>query len=222
MTKRLGRWLATGLFGLLAACAIITVNVYFPEKDVKQAYKSLDDMLLKQGGETKEGAQPAAAPEPATTPGPADKPQSRLLLPRGLSLVGTAHAAEPVADELAVEISSMPEVLKAYDEMKARLPELSRLRDSGAVGETSQGLVSIRDKARAAGKEALVKAENDNRKTVITGMARAILKVNKQPVNDAGLKQVLPKAAATYADTRRDAAKAGWWVQLANGRWVQK
>ena len=30
-----------------AACAIITVNVYFPEKDVKAAYKSLEDELLE-------------------------------------------------------------------------------------------------------------------------------------------------------------------------------
>ncbi|HBA87693.1 MAG TPA: DUF1318 domain-containing protein, partial [Geobacter sp.] len=33
----------------LAACAVITVNVYFPEKAAKEAYKSLDDMLLKSG-----------------------------------------------------------------------------------------------------------------------------------------------------------------------------
>lgn len=224
MTKRLGRWLFAGCCGLLAACAIITVNVYFPEKDVKQAYKSLDEMLLKQGGGAKEGAQPSAGtPEPAVPPAePAGKPQSRLLLPRGFALVGTAFAAEPIADELAVEISNMPDVLKAYDEMKARLPELNGLRDSGAVGETNQGLVTIRDKAKGAGKDALVKAENDNRKTVITGMAKAILKLDKQAVSDAGMKQVLPKAAATYADTRRDAAKAGWWIQLPNNRWVQK
>ena len=30
-----------------AACAIITVNVYFPEKDIKSAYKSLEDELLQ-------------------------------------------------------------------------------------------------------------------------------------------------------------------------------
>jgi hypothetical protein len=32
----------------------------------------------------------------------------------------------------------------------------------------------------------------------------------------------LGKAAATYADTKREAAKTGWWIQLANGRWIQK
>jgi len=211
--------------GLLAACAIITVNVYFPEKDVKQAYKSLDDMLLKQGngkGATDQAPeQPVPAPPAGETP-ETPKPQSRLLLPH-ISLVAAAYAAEAnVADELAVELSSMPDVLKAYDEMNKRLAELNRLRDSGAVGETNQGLVSIRDKAKAAGLDELVKAENENRKTVITGMAKAILKVNRQPATDAGVKQVLGKAAATYAATKQDGAKAGWWIQLPNGRWVQK
>jgi hypothetical protein len=207
--------------GLLAACAIITVNVYFPEKDVKQAYKSLDDMLLKQGGKGADQAPAQTAPAPSE-PQETPKPQSRLVIP-GVSLVTEAHAAEAsVADELAIELSSMSDVLKAYDEMNKRLPELDRLRESGAVGETNQGLVTIRDKTKAATKDELVKAENENRKTVITGMAKAILKVNKQPVTDTGVKQVLGKAAATYAATKQDAARAGWWIQLPNGRWVQK
>ena len=48
MKKALTRWVIAAATGLLAACAFITVNVYFPEKDVKQAYQSLDEMLLKQ------------------------------------------------------------------------------------------------------------------------------------------------------------------------------
>ncbi len=50
MFANIVKWFVAALCGLLAACAVITVNVYFPEKDVKQAYKSLDEMLLKQGG----------------------------------------------------------------------------------------------------------------------------------------------------------------------------
>jgi len=38
----------------------------------------------------------------------------------------------------------------------------------------------------------------------------------------AAMDQVMAKAASTYADTRREAAPTGWWVQLPNGRWVQK
>ncbi|WP_298433993.1 DUF1318 domain-containing protein [Geobacter sp.] len=220
MTRRVLKWSATGLCGLLAACAIITVNVYFPEKAVKEAYKSLDEMLLKRGEE-----KPTAEPKPAEEPkGEEAKPQSRLFdqLPR-VSLVSEAWAAENYADDLAVELSSMPDVLKAYDEMSSRLPRLRALFDAGAIGVNSQGLIEARDKGKVAPPdEALIKAENASRKVVVTGMAKAILKLNKQKESRAAINQVLPKAAATYAEIKREEAKPGWWVQLQNGRWVQK
>jgi len=53
-------------------------------------------------------------------------------------------------------------------------------------------------------------------------MAKAILKLNKQKESKAALDQVMAKAAATYADTKREAAQPGWWMQLQNGKWVQK
>jgi len=89
-------------------------------------------MLLKQGEEkpASDGQKPAEQ-KPAPEPGP----QSRLFerLP-SFALVGEAFAAENNADQLAIEISSMPDVLKAYDEMKARLPQLDALRDRGGGG----------------------------------------------------------------------------------------
>lgn len=241
MLKNIVKCSVATLFGLLAACAMITVNVYFPEKDVKQAYKSLDEMLLKQGGETKQptGEQPAGGqpaieqpageqPAGAQPPGPIEKkeevkPQSRLWNGEmNLSFVSVAFAAENIADELAVETSSMPEVLKAYEEIKARIPQLNALRDSGAVGENKQGLISIRDQSKLGGNEAIVKNVNESRKVVITGMAKAILKINKQPETKAALSQVMGKAAAIFADVRQEKAKPGWWIELPNGRWVQK
>jgi uncharacterized protein YdbL (DUF1318 family) len=227
MFAKIVKWSVAALCGLLAACAVITVNVYFPEKDVKQAYKSLDEMLLKQDG----GTQPPAVQQPSGgTPAgeeekkPAEvKPQSSLNGSRfKLSIVAVAFAAENIADDLAIEMSSMPEVLKAYDEIKASLPQLNALRDSGAVGENKQGLIWILDKGKLGGKDAVVKAANESRKVVITGMARAILKINKQPETKAAMNQVMGKAASMFADVRREEAKPGWWIELANGKWVQK
>src|SRR6516225_1348048 len=92
------RWLVAAACGWLAACAIITVNVYFPEKDVKQAYKSLDEMLLKQGGENKNPAEQQPPGETPATPGEKKeevKPQSSLEMPRfDLSLVAVAYAQD--------------------------------------------------------------------------------------------------------------------------------
>jgi Protein of unknown function (DUF1318) len=228
MRHRILKWVSAGVCFFLAACAIITVNVYFPEKDVKQAYKSLDEMLLKPGGDAKpppEGQPPAPAPGGTEEKKGDGKPLSWFYEGGfALSLIPAAYAEEPIADELAVELASMPEVLKAYDEMRQRLPQLNKLRDSGAVGVNKQGLITIRDKAKMAGLEALVKAENDNRKTVITSMARAIEKINqkKQPGATFNFNQLMNKAAAIYADLKREESKPGWWMELADGRWVQK
>lgn len=205
---------------LFAACAVITVNVYFPEKAAKEAYKSLDEMLLKPGEKA-----PAGQKAPAATPSlPEAKPQSSIFneLPR-LSLVPSAYAADNEADALAIELSSMPEVLKAYDEMSARLPKLTQLFGNGAIGLTNQGLVTVRDKSKVTAQdEGMIAGENQSRKTVVMSMAKAIIKLNKQKESKAALDQVMAKAAATFADTKREAAQPGWWVQLQNGRWVQK
>ena len=217
---KLLKWLLAGTCGLLFSCAIITVNVYFPEKAVKDAYKSLDEMLLKKEGEKlPEGEQP-----PAAEPGPSKSgPQTRLpfVLP-DFSFSSVAHAAEN-GDDLAIELGSMPEVVSAYAEMSRRLTALNALFNSGTVGLSSQGLVTVRDKSKVTAQdEAIVSAENNNRKTVIVSMAKAILKITKQDATKAALDQTMGKAAATYAETRREAAKTGWWMQLQNGKWVQK
>ena len=221
MKIKLFKWLLAGGCGLLAACAIITVNVYFPEKAAKEAYKSLDDMLLKnEAGKQPAGSQPPGEEQKT----PETKPQSNLFkaLP-SFSLLAVAHAAESEADALAVELAGMPEVNKAYEEMSQRLPRLTTLFDSGAIGLTNQGLVSVPDKAKVnTADEGLVAAENKNRKTIISSMAKAIIKMAKQNETKAAMDQVMGKAAASYADIKRDAAKAGWWIQLQNSRWVQK
>jgi hypothetical protein len=213
--------LCAGVCGLLVSCAIITVNVYFPEKAVKDAYKSVDEMMLKGGDTT---PAPAGQPDDGKDKAPEAKPLSWIIrtLPT-VSLAATAHAAENTADELAVELASMPEVNRAYETMNRNLAKVRGLLASGAVGLSSQGLIVARDKTRVTPQdEALLKTENDCRKTIITGMAKAILKINKQTQSNADMNQLLGKAAATYAETKRDEALPGWWIQLQNGRWVQK
>jgi uncharacterized protein YdbL (DUF1318 family) len=217
MKMKILKWLIAACCAILAACAIITVNVYFPEKDVKQAYKSLDEMLLNQGDIPVKGEQP-----PPQEPKQGEKPHSGLIPFQFVLLPEAAAQESNISDNLAVELSMMPEVLAAYDEMRVRLPRLNGLRESGIVGETFQGLVSVRDKSRASEAQPLVEAENKNRKVVITGMARAIIKNNKMKETKEALKQLLPQSAASYAAIRKEEAKPGWWLLVAPDRWVQK
>jgi len=221
MKTRLIKWLLAGACGILASCAIITVNVYFPEGDAKEAYKSLDGMLLKNSEEKAPDSEKSPLPEQKA---PKNRPQSMLIDGiRHLSFCSVAHAAESFADDLAVELAGMPKVMKAYEEMSQRLPRLTVLFNSGAIGLTNQGLITVREAGKVTAQdESLVHAENQSRKTVVTSMARVIIKLTKQAPAEAVMEQVMGKAAATYAETKREAAKAGWWMELPNGRWIQK
>jgi uncharacterized protein YdbL (DUF1318 family) len=221
MKKTLSRSIVTGLCALLAACAFITVNVYFPEKDVKQAYKSLDEMLLKQDDKTK---TPESTPPVEVPKDPEQKPVSLLKHKKVFSLafVQNAYAEQDIAKELAKELSQNPEVQKAYAEIKAHIPELNALRDSGAIGEGNSGKIEILDKNKLGNNQAVVDATNNARKTVIFAMAKATLKLTGQPENDKTIKQARLDAAKTFSSVRQEKAKPGWFIQLANGRWVQK
>jgi hypothetical protein len=217
---KLLKWLLAGGCGLLVSCAIITVNVYFPEKAVKDAYKSLDEMLLKTDGQNVPNGDKQPAIDPKN-----QQPGTQSSLPNmfpDFSFAAVAHAAEN-GDDLAIELGSMPEVASAYAEMSQRQSALNTLFNSGAVGLTSQGLVTVRDKVKVTSSdEVIVSSENKSRKTIIGSMAKAILKITKQDATKNALDQTMGKAAATYAETRRESAKAGWWIQLQNGKWVQK
>jgi len=200
------RLLLVGVTVIAAACAVITVNIYFPEKDVKEAYKVLEQELMapaETGGEEK----------------PAGKPQSSIRF----EFVSPAYAQEAgMADKIAEAVKKMPDVVHAYKEMGARITDTDRLRDSGAVGEANNGLLVEREKGLSPADKKIVDAENENRKSVINGMTKAIIRINRQPETPDNISQVKPQATAQFAAIRRDAAKKGWWIQDESGNWGRK
>jgi uncharacterized protein YdbL (DUF1318 family) len=186
----------------IVSCAVITVNIYFPEKDVKEAYKNLEKELMKTDEKKPEG-----------------KPESSIRF----EFISCAYAQEAgLADRISEIVKKMPDVVKAYKEMGARIADIDRLRDSGAVGEGNNGLLVVREKTLTPDDKKLVDMENENRKTVIKGMAKAIIRINRLPENQENLNQVLPQATDQFAAIRRDFAKKGWWLQDASGNWTKK
>jgi hypothetical protein len=69
---------------------------------------------------------------------------------------------------------------------------------------------------------AFIEQENKDRELVILGMAKAVLKINRLDASGANLDRTRPQAAELFANIRRDGAKPGWWIQLADGSWRQK
>jgi len=195
------------LFFIMVSCMVVTVNIYFPEKDVKEAYKALEKELM-----TPEEKQPEGKPDA--------KPQSSIKF----ELVNSAYAQEAgLSDRIAEIVRKMPDVVNAYKEIGARIAEIDRLRDSGAVGEGNNGMLVVREERLLTpeGKRLVTKV-NENRRIVINGMSRAIIRINRVPENEQNLRQVMPQATEQFAAIRRDSAKKGWWIQLQDGNWTKK
>jgi uncharacterized protein YdbL (DUF1318 family) len=194
------------LLFFLVSCAVITVNVYFPEKDVKEAYKSLEKELMKPDKEIDQKK-------------PEGKPESSLRF----EFITSAYAQESgQAERISEAIKKMPDVVNAYKQIGERLVDIDKLRDRGAVGEAKTGLLVTREGTLSPAEQKLVDQENENRKTVIKGMAKAIVRINRNQENEANLSQVMPQSAEQFAGIRRDSAKKGWWIQDSNGNWSKK
>jgi uncharacterized protein YdbL (DUF1318 family) len=200
------RFLAAVLCFIIASCAVITVNIYFPEKAVQEAYKDLEKELMKQDKGTDQNKEQG-------------KPESSIRF----EFVGTALAQDTgLAEQITETIKKMPDVVEAYREMGARITDVDRLRDSGTVGEANSGLLVVREGTLSSGDKKLLDAENENRRTVMKGMAQAIIKINRVQLNEANLNQVMPQAVGQFAAIRRDSAKRGWWIQSPDGNWSKK
>ncbi|MBF0507213.1 MAG: DUF1318 domain-containing protein [Nitrospirae bacterium] len=221
MIKKAG--LLAAVIFIVASCAVITVNVYFPEKDVKQAYTDLEKELMKPDSNA---AQPDQDKKPESQPRensgeqkPAPKPETSMRL----EFIGSAYAQDSgLAQKIADTVRKMPDVVAAYKEIGAAIPELDRLRTRGAVGEGNNGLLVPREGTMSPADRQLVDIVNKDRKIVINGMAKAIVRINRQPENPDTLQQVIPQATEQFATIRRDSAKKGWWIQDSNGIWSKK
>jgi uncharacterized protein YdbL (DUF1318 family) len=204
------KWTTVAILFIIASCAVITVNIYFPEKDVKEAYKNLEKELM-----VPEEKGPVQKQEGT----PSQKPESSIRF----EFVGTAYAEESaLADKISAIVRKMPDVVEAYRQIGAAIPDINRLRDGGAVGEGNNGLLVVKENTLSPADRQIVDSVNASRKIVINGMARAIIRINRVPENAENMSQVLPQATKEFASYRQDEAKKGWWIQDASGNWSRK
>lgn len=195
------------LFFAMVSCMEITVNIYFPEKEAEEAFKILEKELMTPEGEKQE-------------PKPDAKPESSIKF----ELVTSAYAEEPrLSEKIAEMMKKMPDVVNAYKEMGGRIADIHKLADNGAVGIGNNGMLIFREEELLTpDQKKLVAAENENRKTIFNGMAKAIIRINRAPENEQNLKQVMPQAMKLFAAVRQEMAKKGWWIQSSDGNWRRK
>jgi uncharacterized protein YdbL (DUF1318 family) len=195
MKKRLAWWTAAAA-GLVLVLACITVNIYFPEAEVKQAAAQIVDEIRKQETE-KKGAEAVLQ---APLPGPASS----------FTLVPAAYAQQ----ETTV---SNPAIRALKDSMKSRFPSLKPYYDAGNVGETNKGLLEVRDESglnlqSKAALRNLVRDENADRMKLYAEVAKAL------NIESSQVERVQTIFAAEWEKT----ASAGWWIQKDDGTWVKK
>jgi len=209
---------------LVAACIHVVVNVYFPEAEAQGALATLEDELLTNQAtpDTKQDVQPQAPAEKNEEATPKKKALNESMVV-GLSESFNVYAADKITErELYNKIRSMPQVVAAYERINARLPRVNALRSAGKVGEGNDGLLHPRASSLDRRAQRTMEEDNQDRRVVIKGLARAILLAQGLAANRENLNSVMDRSAKTFAALRRSTALSGWWIQKADGTWKKK
>jgi uncharacterized protein YdbL (DUF1318 family) len=188
---------------LVALVGCVTINVYFPEA---AAQKAADQFI----GTVLDNSAPAPAPktDDSTPPKKGSQPSAMLLD----LLIPAAYAAD--TPNLRIQTATTEAI---HGRMQARFRDtLTPLFNSGAVGFTQDGLVSVRDAAKVpldqrAGVNAAVADENRDRNALYREVANA----NNHPEWEAQIR-------ATFAKGWIERARPGWYYQDSSGAWKQK
>jgi hypothetical protein len=213
----------------LVSCATITVNVYFPAEEVRQAYTNLEEEFLLEGesGETSPKKDSNATGEPGSRLRFGSEPLIKVtkVVPitqkLDLDIIRIAAAAEDITQKIESEMKKFPEVIQSFKSRASRQSGINSLLDSGKVGEANNGML-VEKGSLSASEKALMQSENKDRNTIIEGMAKAIIKINNIEASSQNIKKVYPEAAEQFATSRRNVAKSGWKVQLPSGQWAVK
>ncbi len=202
------KWLTNSFMGLmLVSC--VTINIYFPAAAAEQAAdKIIEDVW---GPETQ-------AKDPAKEESTTSDQQSLLINTTkddlAISVLNWLVSPAQAAASPNININS-PAINALQAKMKARHTSLKGYYDSGAIGLTDNGFVTIRDAKAIPLKnrntvKSLVADENKDRSALYSEIARA----NGHPEWQADIQ-------ATFARRWVSNAAAGWWYQSA-GSWKQK
>lgn len=203
------RWFAVPFAASLLLSACVTINVYFPAAEAKEAAKEFVEKVIND-------ATPSAQP-----PGGGGMAQNAPVRPtreRGfafdpLMLIGISPAYAQGQPDFNIQT---PAIRAIQSRMEQRFDnDLRPHFDSGALGFGEDGLVVVRDAAAIALKDRVpvntaVADENRDRKAVY----REIAVANGHPEWEGQIRSVFAKQWV-------DSARSGWWYQRG-GVWKQK
>jgi uncharacterized protein YdbL (DUF1318 family) len=180
------------MMSLIMAC--VTVNVYFPAKEVdKKAGEIVDDIRKKD-----------------SSPAPMGPQSSLEVFYAYWGNHGLAYAQKESG-------GSSPVTQSLKNQIKERFPRLIPFFQKGGIGEGKKGFLEIRDTkglspAEKADLKPLVEAENRDRRALYQEVAKSMNILPDQ----------LSKVQRIFAEKWQNSAERGWWIQKEDGHWVQK
>lgn len=198
------RLLGVSTVAALALSACVTINVYFPAAEAKEAAKVFVEQVINDAAE---------APKPAPQPGGGGGMAFEAPRFDPLMLIGIAPAYAQGQPDFNIQT---PAITAIQSRMEQRFDSALRPHfDSGALGFTEDGLVVVRDAAALPLKDRVpvntaVADENRDRKAVY----REIAVANGHPEWEGQIRSVFAKQWV-------DSARSGWWYQRG-GAWKQK
>ena len=182
----------------LAVFSCVTINIYFPAEEMRGA---ADKIVNEVWGERPGNGEEQADPSPAEKS--PDSGFYQLLLP------ASAYAAQDIN-------VSTPAIRAIKQSIKDRSGQLIGMLNSGNLGLSSDGLLKVRNTDGLSLQQKgqlnqLVKAENQDRLRLYQEIAAA----NDFP-HKAG------EVQSIFADSWRDQAQKGWFLEQSDGSWQQK
>jgi uncharacterized protein YdbL (DUF1318 family) len=193
-TMKIRSMRAAFLAGLtLALLSCITVNIYFPEAEVRKTAEAIVNEVQGTDKEKKEEIKKDLVAESSA-----------------FSLVPGLYAQQ------ATEVST-PRIRAIKESMKARFEQLVPFYDAGRIGVAKDGLLQVlkEDGLSLQDKAVLRKVANDenkDRKDLYTEVAKA-MNIDASKIGDI---------QKIFADQWISTAHAGWMVQKADGSWAKK
>ena len=197
---RLLKWLMGSTAGLmLISC--VTINIYFP---AAAAEKAADRIIEDVWGREVQSQPKSTSPE--------DTSQLKQTLPLAMQVLN--WLVSPAQAEVNLNINS-PAINALQAKMKQRHELLHPFYQTGAIGLTSNGLITLREASAVPLKDrntvnTLIAEENQDRKALYAEIARA----NGHPEWESDIQE-------TFARRWISNAAKGWWFQQG-GSWQQK
>ena len=133
-------------------------------------------------------------------------------------MVASVRSSEP--GEKADLSEEKEEVLNAYQNREFNKDDIDEFKTDGAVGENNRGLLEIRSSDKLEEDEQYRKLVEQ--KVAEENRDRAVIMQRIIEVNHNMSEGDLPKVREIFAQMNRDSARAGDWIQRADGKWVTK